>query len=97
MDLTWSCQHHSELSKETLYALLRLRCEVFVVEQNCPYQDIDDQDLSGDTCHLMAHEGGQLLAYLPCACSTRRRTTAKWSSAASSPPPPGAVAASATS
>ncbi|KRV74009.1 GNAT family N-acetyltransferase [Pseudomonas citronellolis] len=64
MDLTWSCQHHSELSKETLYALLRLRCEVFVVEQNCPYQDIDNQDLSGDTCHLMAHEGGQLLAYL---------------------------------
>lgn len=64
MGLTWSCKHHSELSKEELYDLLRLRCEVFVVEQTCPYQDIDGQDLAGDTCHLMACENGQLLAYL---------------------------------
>lgn len=64
MDLTWSCKHHSELSKEELYAILRLRCEVFVVEQTCPYQDIDGQDLAGDTCHLTAHEGEQMLAYL---------------------------------
>lgn len=64
MSLTWSCKHHRELSKEALYDLLRLRCEVFVVEQTCPYQDIDGQDLAGDTCHLSAHENGQLLAYL---------------------------------
>ncbi|KAF1060859.1 MAG: hypothetical protein GAK45_02396 [Pseudomonas citronellolis] len=64
MDLNWSCLHHAQLDTATLYAILRLRCEVFVVEQKCPYQDVDDQDLSGDTCHLMAHEGGRLLAYL---------------------------------
>ena len=33
-----------ELSREQLYAILRLRQEVFVVEQNCPYLDADDKD-----------------------------------------------------
>jgi ElaA protein len=64
MSLTWTCTHQRELSTPALYAILRLRCEVFVVEQNCPYQDIDGLDLEGDTHHLQAHENGQLLAYL---------------------------------
>ncbi|WP_263263171.1 GNAT family N-acetyltransferase [Pseudomonas sp. RIT-PI-S] len=64
MPLTWTCTHHRELSKEALYAILRLRCEVFVVEQQCPYQDIDGLDLAGDTHHLQAWEGDRLLAYL---------------------------------
>ncbi|SDI58932.1 GNAT family N-acetyltransferase [Pseudomonas panipatensis] len=64
MQLTWTCKHHSQLSKEELYAILRLRCEVFVVEQQCPYQDIDGLDLIGDTCHLLGHAGEHLLAYL---------------------------------
>ena len=33
-----------DLNKEELYKLLQLRIEVFVVEQNCPYQDFDDLD-----------------------------------------------------
>lgn len=33
-----------DLSKQELYELLRLRAEVFVVEQNCPYQDLDNKD-----------------------------------------------------
>ena len=64
MALTWTCKHHRDLTKEELYAILQLRTEVFVVEQKCPYQEVDGLDLIGDTCHLMAHEGGQLLAYL---------------------------------
>lgn len=64
MNLTWSCQPPGQLSTAALYAILRLRCEVFVVEQNCAYQDIDGLDLLEDTWHLQVHEGTQLLGYL---------------------------------
>lgn len=39
--IDWQDLHHSELSVSQLYALLQLRCAVFVVEQNCPYLDVD--------------------------------------------------------
>jgi ElaA protein len=64
MTIDWVCKHHSDLGKEQLYAILQLRDEVFVVEQKCVYQDIDGQDLEGDTCHLMAWDGDRLVAYL---------------------------------
>ena len=41
-----------ELSAATLYALLRLRSAVFVVEQSCPYQDLDGRDLEPATTHV---------------------------------------------
>ncbi|QXI31659.1 GNAT family N-acetyltransferase [Pseudomonas vanderleydeniana] len=52
------------MGKEQLYAILKLRTEVFVVEQNCPYQEVDGRDLEGDTCHLMGWRDDQLAAYL---------------------------------
>ncbi|MCU0116764.1 GNAT family N-acetyltransferase [Pseudomonas sp. B2M1-30] len=64
MTIEWVCKHHSDLGKEQLYAILKLRSEVFVVEQKCAYLDPDGQDLDGDTCHLMGWEDDQLLAYL---------------------------------
>ncbi|EJM70207.1 putative acyltransferase [Pseudomonas sp. GM49] len=64
MTVDWICKHHSDLGKEQLYAILQLRAEVFVVEQQCAYQDVDGQDLEGDTCHLMAWDSNQLVAYL---------------------------------
>ncbi len=64
MTVEWVCKHHDDLGKEQLYAILRLRAEVFVVEQQCVYQDIDGQDLSGDTHHLMAWQNDELVAYL---------------------------------
>jgi ElaA protein len=64
MTIDWVCKHHSDLGKEQLYAILQLRAEVFVVEQKCIYQDIDGQDLEGETCHLMAWDGDRLVAYL---------------------------------
>lgn len=64
MSTDWICKHHSDLGKEQLYAILRLRTEVFVVEQKCAYQEVDGQDLAGDTCHLMAWHDDQLQAYL---------------------------------
>ena len=64
MTVDWVCKHHNDLGKEQLYAILRLRNEVFVVEQKCIYQDIDGQDLLGDTHHLMAWKDDELMAYL---------------------------------
>jgi len=61
MNLTWICKNFDELTTLELYAILRVRCEVFVVEQNCVYQDIDGKDLT--SLHLMAFDGDVLAAY----------------------------------
>ena len=50
-----------QLSKEELYQILQLRTEVFVVEQNCPYQDLDDLDF--DSLHLCGYLHNELVAY----------------------------------
>lgn len=59
----WICKPHTELTPAELYAILRLRSEVFVVEQNCVFLDMDGKDLQGQTEHLMAWQDGALLAY----------------------------------
>lgn len=41
---TWRTHPFNALDVDTLYALLRLRTDVFVVEQNCPYPELDDRD-----------------------------------------------------
>ncbi|TWI48993.1 ElaA protein [Pseudomonas duriflava] len=72
MTIEWVCKHHAELSIVQLYRILHLRTEVFVVEQQCPFQDIDGLDLRDDTNHLMGWQGDRLVAYLrlldPVAC-----------------------------
>jgi ElaA protein len=42
--LTWQCLPFDELSTNELYAILKARQVVFVVEQNCPFLDTDDAD-----------------------------------------------------
>lgn len=60
--LFWSEKRFSELDRQELYAILAARAEVFVVEQNCPYQDVDGLDQ--DSIHIMASDsGGRVLAY----------------------------------
>ena len=59
--VTWSCKNFTELSNQELYSILRLRNEVFIVEQNCPYQDLDNKDQK--SWHLMGWKNDQLLAY----------------------------------
>ena len=51
----------SELDTEDLYQILRLRSEVFVVEQHCVYQDIDNKDQNA--IHLYYKENDQIVAY----------------------------------
>jgi len=42
----------AEIDSATLYALLRLRCDVFIVEQECAYPDLDGRDLESGTRHV---------------------------------------------
>jgi len=59
--MNWSLKKFDSLTVDELYALLRLRTEVFVVEQNCVFQDMDDKD---QQCwHLMGWKEDALVAY----------------------------------
>ena len=62
--MRWQAKTFVELSTDELYELLQLRMAVFVVEQTCYYQDIDDKDRHPDTRHLLGWQDGQLCAYL---------------------------------
>jgi len=53
-----------ELTTNQLYELLQLRSEVFVVEQDCVYQDIDGKDERA--LHILGMEDGKLVAYARC-------------------------------
>ena len=53
-----------ELDPRTAYLLWRLRERVFVVEQECPYLDLDGRDLEPGTRHLWAESDGRPVAYL---------------------------------
>ncbi len=54
-------KHFTELTTPELYEILRLRSEVFVVEQNCPYLDMDNKDQK--SFHLLYYTDGELSAY----------------------------------
>lgn len=56
--VTWSDIAASDLDVPTLYDVLVLRSSVFVVEQDCPYQDPDGLDLLKGTRHLIGRQGG---------------------------------------
>jgi ElaA protein len=53
-----------DLDTTTLYAILKLRADVFVVEQNCAYGDLDGRDLEPGTRHVWLSRGDDILAYL---------------------------------
>src|SRR6478672_11113950 len=59
--INWSLKKFDDLGVQELYAILRLRSEVFVVEQNCVFQDMDNKDQS--SWHLMGWENNVLIAY----------------------------------
>jgi ElaA protein len=58
--IQWSTKHFSELTVNELYAMLRLRSEVFVVEQNCVFLDMDNNDQIA--YHTMGWLNGELIA-----------------------------------
>jgi ElaA protein len=61
MNLKWKIKRFEALSIQELYELLQLRSEVFVVEQNCVYQDIDGKDEKA--LHLIGEDNGITVAY----------------------------------
>lgn len=61
MTIDWKCKPFDQLTPDELYAILRLRSEVFVVEQNCVFLDADNKDQP--SLHVMAWKGDLLAAY----------------------------------
>jgi ElaA protein len=63
-NITWQYISFEALSTQQLYAVLQLRSEVFVVEQNCVFQDIDGCD--AQAMHVLGYADDKLVAYARC-------------------------------
>jgi ElaA protein len=61
MEIRFKIKRFNELSSAELYEVLQLRSEVFVVEQNCVYQDIDGKDEKA--LHVLGYYQNELTAY----------------------------------
>jgi ElaA protein len=59
--IDWQWRHFKELTPDQLYEIIAAREAVFIVEQNCPYQDVDGIDRHAQ--HLMGWDNGKLAAY----------------------------------
>ncbi len=64
ISLAWQVARFDTLSAHEMYALMQLRSDVFVVEQNCVFLDMDGRD--HQALHLMAWEGDTLVACARC-------------------------------
>ncbi|WP_342319239.1 GNAT family N-acetyltransferase [Corynebacterium mayonis] len=54
--------HLDEMTSREAFELFRLRVDVFVAEQQCPYNELDDIDIQPDTFHVLARDtNGRLL------------------------------------
>ena len=62
MEVDWKIKRFEELTTIELYEILRVRAEVFVVEQTCVYQDLDEKDKKA--YHLFCENNGEIVAYL---------------------------------
>lgn len=60
--MNWELKKFEELNAEEIYEILKIRNEVFIVEQKCPYQDCDGKDKK--SYHLYFQDGGKIIAYL---------------------------------
>ncbi len=61
MEINWQLKKFEELSPGELYAILQLRIAVFILEQECFFQDADDKDQC--SFHFMGWKEGKLIAY----------------------------------
>ncbi|MBD79943.1 MAG: GNAT family N-acetyltransferase [Crocinitomicaceae bacterium] len=57
--MTFEIKHWDELSKDELYDIIQLRIEVFVIEQDCPYQECDGTDRVA--FHLLIQQNEELI------------------------------------
>lgn len=59
--MKWKVKHYNDLRADKLYDILKERVDVFVVEQDCPYPEIDGKDK--DAYHLWAEKNGKIITY----------------------------------
>jgi ElaA protein len=64
MPITFYQKTFNQLSLNQLYALAKLRADVFVLEQNCLYPDLDNKDQQA--LHILGYEDDELVAYARC-------------------------------
>lgn len=60
--MEFKLKRFKDLNIDEIYKILEIRNKVFIVEQNCPYQDCDGKDKS--SYHLFLEEKGEIIAYL---------------------------------
>ncbi|MBR9873000.1 GNAT family N-acetyltransferase [Vibrio sp. J1-1] len=60
--LTWITLPFTQLTTIQLYELMRLRVDVFVVEQTCPYPELDGKDTLDGVYHLLGYQDDALVA-----------------------------------
>ena len=70
LELNFLLARFDELSNLHLYQLMKLRSDVFVVEQNCVYPDLDNKDIHEEALHLLAFDSSdgepEVIAYARC-------------------------------
>jgi len=59
--IRWSSKHFNELTVDEFHDIIKLRVDVFVVEQNCPYSEVDDLDRP--SLHVTGFKENELIAY----------------------------------
>ena len=60
--ISWLLLPFNKLSTAQLYELIKLRVDVFVVEQHCPYPELDDKDQLDKVQHLLGVNNGEIIA-----------------------------------
>ncbi len=63
-DLSWQIKTFKQLSTDELYDILKLRVDIFVVEQTCYYPELDEHDRHPNTQHVFLYKDKVLQAYL---------------------------------
>lgn len=59
--MSWKLKKFADLTVLEFHNILKLRTDIFVVEQDCPYPEVDGKDLK--SLHLMYQEGDEVVAY----------------------------------
>ena len=62
MNIQFQLTEFDKLAPIDLYHIIQLRIEIFIIEQNCIYQDLDDKDKAG--LHMMGKENDELVSYV---------------------------------
>lgn len=62
IQLDWNMKNFQELTNDELYSIMKARVDVFVVEQECPYEELDNYDQEASHCFLKID--GRIAAYV---------------------------------